>query len=105
MLEANSLSGDNPSCSNRAGADQSSDSPTGGLIACRGSIHTTLSPALARCSEAAFPAKPPPMTVTSQEVDVSRSCMLEFIESGSVAEWCVIQCFKYLLDLPEMAPL
>jgi hypothetical protein len=32
-------------------------------------MQTTLRPAFARCREAAFPAKPPPITVTSEMVE------------------------------------
>ena len=62
----------NPSAFNKSGADQSSDSPTAWRTDSAGSMQMTLNPALASCSDAAFPAKPPPMTITSDEVcDIS----------------------------------
>jgi len=58
-----------PNAFNKSGADQSSDSPTGWRIVSGGAMQMTLRLALASCRAAAFPAKPPPMTITSDEVD------------------------------------
>src|ERR1700733_665513 len=58
-----------PSAFSRSGADQSNDSPTGWRTPSAGSMHVTLRPALARCKDAAFPARPPPITITSQSVE------------------------------------
>ena len=105
IRDAIRLSADNPRLFKRAGADQSRDSPTGGRMGCCGSMHTTFRPALAKCSEAAFPAKPPPMTVTSQEIDGAGSDIgsLFYLNSGSVAGWCAVKRLQDLLDLPEVA--
>jgi hypothetical protein len=58
-----------PRALSKSGADQSSDSPTGRRVVSLAGMQMTRRPALASCREAAFPAKPPPMTTTSEEVD------------------------------------
>ena len=107
MRDAIRLSGDSPRRFKRSGADQSKDSPTGGRTACCGSMQTTFRPARANCSEPAFPAKPPPMTVTSQSIDgVCPGIMRRFYdELETLADLCEVKRLEYLLHLPEMAAL
>src|SRR5271168_537420 len=69
-----------PSDFSRSGADQSSDSPTGSLLSGSASTHKTLRPARERCIDAAMPARPPPITVTS--IWLTSSCVDGTIHLG-----------------------